>query len=105
MTAEETVVPPVRADWWRQAVVYEIYPRSFADSNADGIGDLRGIASRVDYLAGLGVDAIWLTPFYPSDLADGGYDVIDTATSIRGSAPWPISTRWWRRCTPATSGC
>ena len=77
MTAEETVVPAVRADWWRQAVVYEIYPRSFADSNADGIGDLRGIASRVDYLAGLGVDAIWLTPFYPSDLADGGYDVID----------------------------
>lgn len=73
----ETVVPAAGAEWWRQAVVYQIYPRSFADDNADGIGDFRGIASRIDYLAGLGVDAVWLTPFYPSDLADGGYDVID----------------------------
>jgi alpha-glucosidase len=65
------------ADWWRQAVVYQIYPRSFADSNADGIGDLPGITSRVPYLASLGVDAVWLSPFYPSALADGGYDVDD----------------------------
>lgn len=65
------------ADWWRQAVVYQIYPRSFADANADGIGDLQGIISRVDYLASLGIDAIWLSPFYPSELADGGYDVAD----------------------------
>ncbi len=65
------------ADWWRQAVVYQIYPRSFADSNADGLGDLPGILSRVDYLAGLGIDAVWLSPFYPSALADGGYDVAD----------------------------
>ncbi|HET9059621.1 MAG TPA: glycoside hydrolase family 13 protein [Acidimicrobiales bacterium] len=65
------------ADWWRQAVVYQIYPRSFADSNADGIGDLRGITSRAPYLVGLGVDAVWLSPFYPSALADGGYDVDD----------------------------
>ena len=65
------------ADWWRQAVVYQIYPRSFADSNADGIGDLRGIASRMPYLEQLGVDAIWMSPFYPSALADGGYDVDD----------------------------
>ncbi len=64
-------------DWWRQAVVYQIYPRSFADANGDGIGDLAGITSRVDYLAGLGVDAVWLSPFYPSALADGGYDVDD----------------------------
>ena len=63
--------------WWRQAVVYQIYPRSFADSNGDGIGDLRGIASRIDYLRALGVDAVWLSPFYPSALADGGYDVDD----------------------------
>lgn len=63
--------------WWRQAVVYQIYPRSFADSDADGIGDLPGIRSRVDYLARLGVDAVWLSPFYPSELADGGYDVAD----------------------------
>jgi alpha-glucosidase len=65
------------ADWWRQAVVYQIYPRSFADSNSDGVGDLRGIISRVPYLASLGIDAVWLSPFYPSALADGGYDVDD----------------------------
>ncbi|MDR2895893.1 MAG: glycoside hydrolase family 13 protein [Propionibacteriaceae bacterium] len=63
--------------WWRQAVVYQIYPRSFADANGDGIGDLQGIISRVDYLKDLGIDAVWLSPFYPSALADGGYDVDD----------------------------
>ena len=63
--------------WWRQAAVYQIYPRSFADSNGDGLGDIRGITSRVGYLAELGVDAVWLSPFYPSELADGGYDVAD----------------------------
>ncbi len=65
------------ADWWRQAVVYQVYPRSFADSNADGIGDIAGVTSRIPYLAALGVDAVWLSPFYPSALADGGYDVAD----------------------------
>jgi alpha-glucosidase len=65
------------SDWWRQAVVYEIYPRSFADSDGDGLGDLRGIFSRVPYLASLGVDAVWLSPYYPSALVDGGYDVDD----------------------------
>jgi len=65
------------AEWWRQAVVYQIYPRSFADSDGDGLGDLRGIVSRVPYLAALGIDAVWLSPFYPSALADGGYDVDD----------------------------
>ncbi|MBF4589103.1 glycoside hydrolase family 13 protein [Curtobacterium sp. VKM Ac-1395] len=65
------------ADWWRQAVVYQVYPRSFADSNGDGLGDVAGITSRVPYLAELGVDAIWLSPFFPSPLADGGYDVAD----------------------------
>jgi alpha-glucosidase len=65
------------AGWWRQAVVYQIYPRSFADSNADGLGDLRGVISRIPYLASLGIDAVWLSPFYPSALADGGYDVDD----------------------------
>jgi alpha-glucosidase len=65
------------AEWWRQAVVYQIYPRSFADSDGNGLGDLRGVISRVPYLAALGVDAVWLSPFYPSALADGGYDVDD----------------------------
>ncbi|MGW8566170.1 glycoside hydrolase family 13 protein [Isoptericola sp. NPDC055881] len=65
------------ATWWRQAAVYQIYPRSFADSDGDGIGNLRGVTSRVDYLAALGIDAVWLSPFYPSALADGGYDVAD----------------------------
>jgi alpha-glucosidase len=63
--------------WWKHAVFYEIYTRSFQDSNDDGIGDLRGIASRLDYLADLGVTAIWLTPFYPSPQVDFGYDVSD----------------------------
>lgn len=78
-TAPVTVptAPQADADWWRQASVYQIYPRSFADANGDGIGDLRGIISRVPYLEKLGVDAVWLSPFYPSALADGGYDVDD----------------------------
>jgi alpha-glucosidase len=71
-------MPPAKdKDWWRQAVVYQVYPRSFADADSDGIGDLRGITSRVPYLAALGIDAVWLSPFYPSALADGGYDVDD----------------------------
>lgn len=62
-------------NWWRQASVYQIYPRSFADSNGDGIGDLKGITSRIPYLQSLNIDAVWLSPFYPSALVDGGYDV------------------------------
>lgn len=64
-------------DWWRQAVVYQIYPRSFYDLDGSGLGDIRGITSKVPYLKELGVDAVWLSPFYPSELADGGYDVAD----------------------------
>ena len=63
--------------WWRSAVIYQIYVRSFADGNGDGTGDLAGVRSRLGYLRDLGVDAIWFTPWYPSPLADGGYDVAD----------------------------
>ncbi|MEV7585167.1 alpha-amylase family glycosyl hydrolase [Streptomyces erythrochromogenes] len=66
-----------RGDWWRDAVIYQVYVRSFADSDGDGIGDLRGVRSRLPHLARLGVDAVWLTPFYVSPQADGGYDVAD----------------------------
>jgi len=65
------------AEWWRHAVIYQVYPRSFADTNGDGIGDLPGITSRLPYLARLGVDAIWLSPFYRSPQRDAGYDVSD----------------------------
>jgi alpha-glucosidase len=65
------------APWWKHAVIYEIYPRSFQDSNGDGIGDLNGITERLDYLQALGVDAIWLSPIYPSPQVDFGYDISD----------------------------
>ena len=64
-------------NWWRNAVIYQIYIRSFADGNGDGVGDIAGIRSRLPYLRDLGVDAIWITPWYPSPMADGGYDVAD----------------------------
>lgn len=65
------------APWWKGAVIYEIYPRSFQDTNGDGVGDLNGITARLDYIKSLGVDAIWLTPIYPSPLVDFGYDISD----------------------------
>ena len=63
--------------WWKRGIVYQIYPRSFQDTNGDGVGDLEGIRRRLDYLAWLGVDAIWISPIYPSPMADFGYDVAD----------------------------
>ena len=63
--------------WWQDGVIYQIYPRSFQDSNGDGVGDLRGILARLDYLVKLGIDAVWISPFYPSPMADFGYDVAD----------------------------
>src|SRR5450432_2232746 len=66
---------PVDRDWWRGAVIYQIYPRSFQDHNGDGVGDLVGIAERLDYVADLGVDAIWLSPVFTSPMKDFGYDV------------------------------
>src|SRR5262249_39748420 len=61
--------------WWKHAIIYEIYPRSFQDSNGDGVGDINGITSRLHYLKDLGVDAIWISPMYPSPQVDFGYDI------------------------------
>ncbi|WP_307364592.1 glycoside hydrolase family 13 protein [Microbacterium murale] len=72
-----TVTPPTDAGWWRDAVIYQVYVRSFADGNGDGIGDLAGVRAHLGYLKALGIDAIWFNPWYPSPLADGGYDVQD----------------------------
>jgi oligo-1,6-glucosidase len=68
---------PVPAPWWTSAVVYQVYPRSFQDSDGDGIGDLGGVLQRLDHLADLGVDVVWLSPVYPSPQADNGYDICD----------------------------
>ncbi len=76
-SAQKKAVDAEGHEWWQHAVFYEVYPRSFADSNGDGIGDLNGIASKLDYLRDLGVDAIWITPCFPSPQVDFGYDVSD----------------------------
>ena len=78
--------------WWQSAVFYQIYPRSFADGNGDGIGDFPGITSKLDHLRALGVDAVWLSPHFPSPQADCGYDITD----YTGVAPecGPITWRW-----------
>ncbi|HKC27981.1 MAG TPA: glycoside hydrolase family 13 protein [Jatrophihabitans sp.] len=70
-------LPPGAPDWWRNAVVYQVYVRSFTDTNGDGTGDLGGVVDRLPYLRDLGVDALWFNPWYPSPMADSGYDVID----------------------------
>src|SRR5437868_15513480 len=82
LAAQTTVVasgsaPAIDNTWWKHAVIYEIYPRSFQDSSGDGVGDLNGITERLDYLQALGVDAIWILSMYPSPQVDFGYDVSD----------------------------
>ena len=68
---------PLNSNWWKEAVIYQIYPRSFMDSNGDGVGDLQGVIMKLDYIKSLGVDAVWLNPVYKSPNADGGYDISD----------------------------
>lgn len=86
ISSPETQTPPITDtlpprsvdhDWWRSAVVYQVYPRSFADANGDGTGDIAGLIEKLPYLVELGIDAIWVSPWYPSPMADGGYDVSD----------------------------
>ncbi|WP_296818589.1 alpha-amylase family glycosyl hydrolase [Brevundimonas sp.] len=79
MIVERARVQPVTAaaEWWRGAVIYQIYPRSFLDTNGDGVGDLQGVIERLDYVASLGVDAVWLSPFFKSPMKDFGYDISD----------------------------
>src|SRR5690606_24009655 len=74
---EDRALNAATTPWWRGAVIYQIYPRSFLDSNGDGVGDLPGITARLDYIASLGVDGIWISPFFTSPMADFGYDIAD----------------------------
>lgn len=77
--------------WWKEAVVYQVYPRSFMDANGDGIGDLQGVTSRLDYLQELGIDVIWLSPVYQSPNVDNGYDISDYRRFSQNSARWRTS--------------
>ena len=95
--ADSTVTNPSTPPWWNEAVFYQIYPRSFADSNGDGIGDLGGIEDKLGYLELLGVDALWLSPVMRSPMADHGYDVSDPRDIDPCSATWPR----WMHCQAA----
>ncbi len=77
--------------WWKEAVVYQVYPRSFMDANGDGIGDLQGVTSRLDYLQELGIDVIWLSPVYQSPNVDNGYESAIIRRFSRNSARWRTS--------------
>ncbi len=81
MTAKEYL-------WWQKEIVYQIYPRSFKDNSGDGVGDLAGILEKLDYIENLGIKVIWLSPIFPSPMADFGYDVSDYTGLIRYSGVW-----------------
>ena len=80
--------------WWQKGIIYQIYPRSFQDSNNDGIGDLGGIMQRLDYLQWLGVHSIWISPIYPSPMADFGYDIQTMKIFIRCLAHFTTLMFW-----------
>ena len=88
--------------WWQEGIIYQVYPRSFQDSNADGVGDLRGIITRLPYLKELGIKALWVSPiFLPLWLISVTiFPIIPVSTPCSG--PWPISTSCWSRCTART---
>ncbi|BAS16684.1 alpha-glucosidase [Arthrobacter sp. Hiyo8] len=86
-------------NWWRQAAVYQIYPRSFSDANGDGLGDIKGITAKVPYLKSLGIDAVWLSPFYPRPWLTVVTTSMTTATWTPSWAPLQTSMRWRPHCT------
>ena len=90
--------------WWKESVVYQIYPSSFQDSDGDGIGDLNGIRSRLDYLKDLGVNVLWLCPIMDSPMDDNGYDISNYRAINPGSAPWRTLTPCWPRPISGASG-
>ena len=94
-----------KSPWWKSAVIYQIYPRSFQDSNGDGIGDLQGITSRLDYLADLGIDAIWLSPVYRSPQDDNGYDISDYRRIYKDTEPCRITRSYFFRRMSVESRC
>jgi alpha-glucosidase len=87
--------------WWRHGVFYQVYPRSFQDSNADGVGDIKGIIDRLSYFQALGVDAIWLSPIFSSPMADFGYDISDyTGIDPLFGTMADLDASWTRRIRP-----
>src|SRR3546814_13852353 len=86
--------------WWRGAVIYQIYPRSFLDTNGDGIGDLPGIVERLDHVRSLGVDAVWVSPFFKSPMKDNGYDLADYLAADPMFVSFEDATRMIEACQP-----